>query len=55
MPRFQKKLEELETHFDKWLYFIKHLENFENIPAHLREQIFEQAFAVAEIARFIVF
>ncbi len=52
MPRFQKKLEELETHFDKWLYFIKHLENFENIPAHLREQIFEQAFAVAEIARF---
>lgn len=50
MPRFQKKLEESQTHFDKWLYFIKHLEDFETIPAHLRESIFEQAFA--EIARF---
>ncbi len=52
MPRFQKKLEELQTHFDKWLYFIKHLEDFDDIPAHLKEDVFEQAFAVAEIARF---
>ncbi|NJO18011.1 MAG: PD-(D/E)XK nuclease family transposase [Thioploca sp.] len=52
MPRFKKKLEELTTHFDKWLYFIKHLESFETIPNDLRENIFEQAFAVAEIAHF---
>lgn len=52
MPRFQKKLEELQTHFDKWLYFIKHLEDFDDIPVHLREEVFEQAFTVAEIARF---
>lgn len=52
MPRFQKKLNELNTHFDKWLYFIKNLENFDHIPTHLKESIFEQAFAVAEIACF---
>ncbi|OUD13285.1 Rpn family recombination-promoting nuclease/putative transposase [Thioflexithrix psekupsensis] len=52
MPRFQKKLDELNSHFDKWLYFIKHLENFDDIPQDLRESIFEQAFAVAEIACF---
>jgi len=42
----------LETHFDKWLYFLKHLEDFENIPGILKEQIFEKAFHVAEIANF---
>ncbi|OUD13283.1 Rpn family recombination-promoting nuclease/putative transposase [Thioflexithrix psekupsensis] len=52
MPRFKKKLDELNSHFDKWLYFIKHLENFDDIPQNLRESIFEQAFAVAEIACF---
>lgn len=52
MPRFQKKLEDLQTHFDKWLYFIKHLENFDDVPTYLREDVFEQAFTVAEIARF---
>ncbi|OUD12318.1 Rpn family recombination-promoting nuclease/putative transposase [Thioflexithrix psekupsensis] len=52
MPRFKKKLDELQTHFDKWLYFIKHLENLNDIPTDLREEIFEQAFTVAEIARF---
>lgn len=52
MPRFKKKLEELQTHFDKWLYFIKHLEDFDDIPVDLREEVFEQAFKVAEIARF---
>jgi len=52
MPRFTKKEHELETHFDKWLYFLKHLEDFENIPGILKEQIFEKAFHVAEIANF---
>jgi len=42
----------LATHFDKWLYFLKHLEDFENIPGILKEEIFEKAFHVAEIANF---
>ncbi|MGD2086940.1 MAG: Rpn family recombination-promoting nuclease/putative transposase [Candidatus Aminicenantes bacterium] len=52
MPRFTKEEHELETHFDKWLYFLKNLEDFENIPKILKEKIFEKAFHVAEIANF---
>ncbi|NIM12325.1 MAG: Rpn family recombination-promoting nuclease/putative transposase [Candidatus Aminicenantes bacterium] len=52
MPRFTKEEPELETHFDKWLYFLKHLEDFEKIPEILKEEIFEKAFHVAEIANF---
>jgi predicted transposase/invertase (TIGR01784 family) len=52
MPRFTKEENELETHFDKWIYFLKHLEDFEKIPGILKEEIFEKAFQVAEIANF---
>jgi predicted transposase/invertase (TIGR01784 family) len=52
MPRFTKKEEELENHFDKWLYFLKHLEDFDQIPGILKEEIFIKAFETAEIANF---
>jgi predicted transposase/invertase (TIGR01784 family) len=52
MPRFNKQENELETHFDKWLYFLKNLENFEEIPAILQENVFMQGFRIAEIANF---
>ncbi|MBC8110411.1 MAG: PD-(D/E)XK nuclease family transposase [Verrucomicrobia bacterium] len=52
MPKFKKSETELETHFDKWLYFLKYLEKFETIPTKLRDRIFEKAFTIAEIARF---
>jgi predicted transposase/invertase (TIGR01784 family) len=52
MPKFTKQENELESRFDKWLYFIKYLERFEQIPSPLREQIFEKAFQSAEIAKF---
>ncbi|NIM17903.1 MAG: hypothetical protein GTO45_38465, partial [Candidatus Aminicenantes bacterium] len=35
MPRFNKTEIELESHLDKWLYFFKHLEDFEEIPGIL--------------------
>lgn len=50
MPLFTKEEHELETHFDKWIYFLKKLETFEDIPAILKEPIFEKAFKVAEVA-----
>ena len=52
MPQFTKKEEQLENHFDKWLYFLKHLEEIDNIPGILKEEIFLQAFEVARIANF---
>jgi predicted transposase/invertase (TIGR01784 family) len=51
MPLFTKTESELETHRDKWLYFLKNLSSFDHIPAILRERIFERAFETAEIAR----
>ena len=52
MPAFNKKEHELETHYDKWLYFLKHLQDFNDIPQILREPIFKKAFRIAEIANF---
>ncbi|MCP4520119.1 MAG: PD-(D/E)XK nuclease family transposase [Cytophagales bacterium] len=51
MPKFQKTLEELETRFDKWMYIIRNLERLQNIPSKLQEQVFEQLFEAAEIAK----
>ncbi|CAK8711197.1 PD-(D/E)XK nuclease family transposase [Candidatus Electrothrix aarhusensis] len=52
MPKFTKSLDELESRFDKWLYVIRNLNRLERLPDTLREQVFEQLFDTAEIARF---
>jgi predicted transposase/invertase (TIGR01784 family) len=52
MPAFEKTAEQLETHFDKWAYFLKNLEKFEDIPQILNEPIFTQAFQTAKVANF---
>jgi len=51
MPKFTKEVNELETHFEKWMYVIKNLKRLDNIPDKLREKIFEKMFAVAEVAK----
>jgi predicted transposase/invertase (TIGR01784 family) len=48
MPLFRLSESELTNKKDKWLYFLKNLEDFENIPAILREPVFEKAFDTAE-------
>ncbi len=52
MPAFKKTESELETHFDKWAYFLKNLEKLENIPQIMNEPLFAQAFNTAEVANF---
>ena len=52
LSRFDKQEHEIETHFEKWMYFLKNLENLDSIPAILKEDVFEEAFKVAEIANF---
>ena len=52
MPLFNKKEDELTTHFEKWLYFLKKLEDFNEIPNILNEPIFKKGFEVAKIANF---
>jgi len=50
MPAFDKEENDLITHYDKWCYFLQNLENKDNIPEILQEEIFEKAFKTAEIA-----
>jgi predicted transposase/invertase (TIGR01784 family) len=50
MPLFKKREDELESHFDKWLYFLKNLESFDHIPAILNEPIFQKGFEIAELS-----
>ena len=50
MPNFRLKEEELSTRLDKWLYFIRHLEDFQTIPSIFSDGVFSEAFAKAELA-----
>ncbi len=52
MPNFKKVETELTTRLDKWLFFIKNLEDFQSIPAIFSDDIFTQAFEKAELAKF---
>jgi predicted transposase/invertase (TIGR01784 family) len=52
MPKFNKSEAELSSSFDKWLYVLKHLPEFESRPLKLQERVFEEVFKVAEIAKF---
>lgn len=52
MPNFVKAEYELETKLDKWLFFIKNLEDLQHIPEIFKDSVIEQAFKKAEIAQF---
>lgn len=52
MPHFLKAEKDLVTRLDKWLYFIKYLEDFQSIPEVFKDEIFIQAFEKAEIAKY---
>ena len=50
MPLFTKTESELDTRQDKWYYFLKNLPDFSEIPAILREPVFERAFSIARVS-----
>lgn len=52
LPKFKKKEDELETHFEKWLFVFRHLSNLQSRPQQLQEKIFQRLFEAAEIAKF---
>jgi predicted transposase/invertase (TIGR01784 family) len=49
MRNFTKSLDECETHFDKWLYLIRHLSTLKTVPAALQHRIFKRIFDMAKI------
>lgn len=50
MPKFNKKLEELTTELDKWLYLLKNLARLNDRPRNMAGKIFELVFEVARVA-----
>jgi predicted transposase/invertase (TIGR01784 family) len=52
MPKFGKRVDELDTFLDKWLYVIQNMNRLNDKPAALTESIFHKLFDVAEIAQF---
>lgn len=51
LPKFQKKLEELETLTDKWLYFLKTANKLESVPLNMAEVVpINEAFQIAQEA-----
>ena len=52
LPKFNKNENELNTHFDKWLFVFKHLAELQNRPRALQEKVFNKLFETAEIAKF---
>jgi predicted transposase/invertase (TIGR01784 family) len=54
LPKFKMEENDLKTHFDKWLFVLKHLQNLQDRPKALQERVFEKLFKTAEIAKFTV-
>ena len=54
MPKFNKSIDELKTRFDKWLYLIKNLNRFDNVPDALQERVFEKLLTAAEVAKLTI-
>jgi len=52
IPNFNKKEQELETRLDKWLFFIKNVEDFQVIPEIFKNDVvFIEAIEKAELSR----
>jgi len=52
MPKFTKTEDDLKTHFDKWLFVLKNLEDLTKRPSKLQEKVFGKLFQQAEIANY---
>ena len=52
MPKFNKREDELETMFDKWLFVLRNLSSLFERPTALQERVFARLFEAAEIAKF---
>ena len=52
LPKFSRSVDQLESHFDKWLFLLKHLSDLEAPPEALQEGVFDRLFEVSKIANF---
>lgn len=52
LGRFKKRLWELETQFDKWMYLLKHMHEMVEIPEVFQTPEFMRLFLLAKIGNF---
>ena len=51
LPRFGKKLKNVKTGLEQWVYLIKHLHEMKGVPEKLKNEVFEKIFEMAKIAK----
>jgi predicted transposase/invertase (TIGR01784 family) len=49
MPKFLKSEDELETDFDRWLYLLKNMALFEELPIRFQQKLFKSFFQEAAV------
>ena len=54
LGRFRKRIWELETTFDKWMYLLRHIHEMVEIPETFQTPEFKRLFILAEIGNFTV-
>lgn len=52
LGRFNKRISDLETKFEKWVYLLKNMHNMKGIPPEFDEPLFQRLFLLAEIGNF---
>ena len=49
LGRFKKRIWELQTVFDKWMYLLKHMHEMSEVPKEFNDPLFTRLFLLAEI------
>lgn len=52
LTKFRKKIDDLESQLDWWLYILKHLDQFDEAPKGMSDDVMIDFFASADIKRF---
>ena len=52
LGRFKKRIWELQTVFDKWMYLLKHMHEMVSIPKEFGDPLFTRLFLLAKINNF---
>ena len=51
IPKFSKKIEELRSDYERWLFAFKNLHRLREMPKELEDGVFKKLFDLAELAR----
>ncbi len=52
MPNFNKGINELTTHYEKWLYILKNIPKLQSLPPTLQDEIFMKVFAKLQVSSY---